>query len=69
MVAHWSGPFDGPEDDREGAEPAITAIDAVMLREVELRAIVVHLAGSRDPAVRNALTRAVRRVLDRTRHR
>jgi hypothetical protein len=63
----------GPNEPRDICEVAditparVTPIDIVFLTEVEVRAPLVHLAGSADPAVRDAVVGAVSRVVDRTR--
>jgi hypothetical protein len=43
------------------------ATDVASLAPIEVYAILVHLAGSDDPAVTQALIDATRRVLARTR--
>jgi hypothetical protein len=45
----------------------LSAVDIASLSPVEAYAVLVHLAGNPDPAVAEALTDAVRRVLARTR--
>jgi hypothetical protein len=62
----------GPVEPRSVRIPDIepvrlTPVDIVFLSEVEVRATLVHLAGSPDPVVRDAVVAAVQRVLDRTR--
>ena len=45
----------------------LTPVDIVFLSEVEVRAILVHLAGHEDPVVSDAVVEATRKVLERTR--
>jgi hypothetical protein len=45
----------------------MSAVDIASLAPVEAYAVLVHLAGSDDPAVTAALIDATRRVLARTR--
>jgi hypothetical protein len=45
----------------------LTAIDVVTLSTIEVRAILVHLAGHPDPVVASAVVDATRRTLTRTR--
>jgi hypothetical protein len=42
-------------------------IDVITLTDVERTAILVHLAGSTDPVVADAVVEATRKVLERSR--
>lgn len=45
----------------------LSAVDVISLSPVEAFAVLVHLAGDRDPVVAGAVVDAVREVLARTR--
>jgi hypothetical protein len=45
----------------------LTPVDIVFLSEVEVRAILVHLAGHEDRMISDAVVEATQRVLERTR--
>jgi len=45
----------------------MTPIDVVALDNIEIRAVLVHLAGHEDPVVAEAVVDVVQKVLTRTR--
>lgn len=45
----------------------LSAVEVAALSTVEVRAVLVHLAGHADPVVTEALLEAVRETLSRTR--
>jgi hypothetical protein len=45
----------------------LTPVDVVFLSNVEIRAVLTHLAGHPDPAVSEAVVEATEKVLERTR--
>lgn len=45
----------------------LSAVDMISLSPIEAYAILVHLAGSDDPVITEALLDATRKVLGRTR--
>jgi hypothetical protein len=61
------GPYSSRQPDIDITPQRIGPVDIVSLDNVEVRAVLVHLAGHRDPVVSTAVVEAVQGVLSRTR--
>lgn len=57
----------GPYSEPDITPLRLSAIDIISLDALEIRAVLVHLAGSPDPVVAAAVVDAARMVLQRTR--